>query len=150
MLEACGDGLASFVERLKARCAAAGRKIARVILTHEAGRDGFWLARFLANGDKSYLWLAVDQEGPEFRREVQPPASLKGSIFLLAEPSLSLGNRGEGGGSEWKTRLSVEEPMLSTGLHLASESTVCPLGLMLRARTASPTLKRAGDAGGRS
>ena len=26
----------------------AGRKIARVILTHEAGRDGFWLARFLA------------------------------------------------------------------------------------------------------
>ena len=28
--------------------ASAGRKIARVILTHEAGRDGFWLARFLA------------------------------------------------------------------------------------------------------
>ena len=48
VLEACGDGLASFVERLKAKCAAAGRKIARVILTHEAGRDGFWLARFLA------------------------------------------------------------------------------------------------------
>jgi transposase len=48
VLEACGEGLASFVERLKARCAAAGRKIARVILTHEAGRDGFWLARFLA------------------------------------------------------------------------------------------------------
>ena len=40
--------MASFVERLKARCAAAGRKITRVILTHEAGRDGFWLARFLA------------------------------------------------------------------------------------------------------
>ena len=48
VLEACGDGLASFVERLKARCAAAGHRIARVILTHEAGRDGFWLARFLA------------------------------------------------------------------------------------------------------
>ena len=47
-LEACGDGLVSFVERLKGKCAAAGRKIARVILTHEAGRDGFWLARFLA------------------------------------------------------------------------------------------------------
>jgi transposase len=47
-LGACTDGLVSFVERLKARCAAAGRKIARVILTHEAGRDGFWLARFLA------------------------------------------------------------------------------------------------------
>jgi len=48
VLEACGDGLASFVERLKGRCAAGGRRIARVILTHEAGRDGFWLARFLA------------------------------------------------------------------------------------------------------
>ena len=48
VLDAYGDGLVSFVERLKARCAAAGRKIARVILTHEAGRDGFWLARFLA------------------------------------------------------------------------------------------------------
>ena len=48
VLEACGDGLVSFVERLKARCAAAGRNITRVILTHEAGRDGFWLARFLA------------------------------------------------------------------------------------------------------
>src|SRR5271167_3926279 len=52
VLEACGDGLASFVERLKARCAAAGRKIARVILTHEAGRDGFLLARFLARPDR--------------------------------------------------------------------------------------------------
>ena len=47
-LDACGDGLVSFVERLKAKCAAAGRNITRVILTHEAGRDGFWLARFLA------------------------------------------------------------------------------------------------------
>lgn len=48
VLEACGDGLASFVERLKTRCAAAGHRITRVILTHEAGRDGFWLPRFLA------------------------------------------------------------------------------------------------------
>ena len=48
VLDACGERLVSFVERLKARCAAAGRKVARVILTHEAGRDGFWLSRFLA------------------------------------------------------------------------------------------------------
>ena len=48
VLDAGGETLASLVERLKARCASAGRKIARVILTHEAGRDGFWLARFLA------------------------------------------------------------------------------------------------------
>src|SRR3977135_3074885 len=47
VLEASGKELASLIERLKARCAAAGHPIARVILTHEAGRDGFWLARFL-------------------------------------------------------------------------------------------------------
>ena len=48
VLDACGDRLVCFVEHLKAKCASAGRKVARVILTHEAGRDGFWLARFLA------------------------------------------------------------------------------------------------------
>src|SRR5271157_3592791 len=47
VVEARGDELAAFVDRLKSRCAVAGHKIARVILTHEAGRDGFWLARFL-------------------------------------------------------------------------------------------------------
>jgi transposase len=47
-MDACVESLLSFVERLKARCASAGRKIARVMLTHEVGRDGFWLARFLA------------------------------------------------------------------------------------------------------
>jgi transposase len=47
VMEARGDELAGFIERLKARCAAAGHKIKRVILTHESGRDGFWLARFL-------------------------------------------------------------------------------------------------------
>jgi hypothetical protein len=35
------------IERLKARCAASGHPIARGISTHEAGREGFWLARFL-------------------------------------------------------------------------------------------------------
>jgi transposase len=35
------------IERLKARSLSTGHKIERVILTHEAGRDGFWLARFL-------------------------------------------------------------------------------------------------------
>src|SRR5271165_4818561 len=47
VVEARGDELVSFVDRLKARCTVAGHKIKRVILTYEAGRDGFWLARFL-------------------------------------------------------------------------------------------------------
>jgi transposase len=47
VLEANGEQLAELIERLKARCAAAGHPIARVILTHEAGREAFWPARFL-------------------------------------------------------------------------------------------------------
>src|SRR5580692_10426332 len=77
VLQACGDGLASFVERLKARCAAAGRKIARVILAHEAGRDGFWLARFLARRgieihviQPGRLMLNVFGSVAQFEREV--------------------------------------------------------------------------------
>ena len=63
-------------------------------------------------------------ELPEFWGEVQPPASLKGldipsrrAVFVPWKPSRRRG-------SEWETRLSAEEPMLSTGLHLTSESTI--------------------------
>ena len=44
VLEASGEELASLIERLKARCAPAGQTTARVILNHEAGRDGFFQA----------------------------------------------------------------------------------------------------------
>ncbi len=43
VVEPNGPALAELIERLKSRSAAAGR----VIITHEAGRDGFWLAHFL-------------------------------------------------------------------------------------------------------
>ena len=48
---ASGEELATLIERLRARCAASGHPIARVILTHEAGREGFWLVRFLMRRD---------------------------------------------------------------------------------------------------
>jgi transposase len=47
VVEPNGPALMNMIERLKARSAAAGRPIARAVITHEAGRDGFWLARFL-------------------------------------------------------------------------------------------------------
>jgi hypothetical protein len=47
VVEPNGPALAELIERLKSRSAGAGRPITRVIITHEAGRDGFWLARFL-------------------------------------------------------------------------------------------------------
>ena len=47
VVEPGGSALVEMIERLKARSLAAGRPILRMILTYEAGRDGFWLARFL-------------------------------------------------------------------------------------------------------
>ena len=63
VLDACGERLVSFVERLKARCGSSGRKIARVILTHEAGRDGFWLARSSRPGKSDRYADFVGKEG---------------------------------------------------------------------------------------
>jgi transposase len=47
VVEPNGSALAELIERLKTRSGAAGKPVARVIVTHEAGRDGFWLARYL-------------------------------------------------------------------------------------------------------
>jgi hypothetical protein len=70
VLEASGEELASLIERLKARCAPASQPIARMILTHDAGRDGFWLARFLVRrGVEVHVMqpssLPVDRRGGE-------------------------------------------------------------------------------------
>ena len=47
VVEPNGPALETLLEKLKANGALSGRPISRVIMTHEAGRDGFWLARFL-------------------------------------------------------------------------------------------------------
>jgi transposase len=44
-------GLMKAIERWKAEATAAGRCVRRVVLTYEAGRDGFWIARFLRHRD---------------------------------------------------------------------------------------------------
>jgi len=46
-LEPDPDGLLRLVERWRAEAVKAGRTIARIVLAFEAGRDGFWLARWL-------------------------------------------------------------------------------------------------------
>jgi transposase len=46
-LEPDPDGLLRLVERWRAEAVKAGRTIARIALAYEAGRDGFWLARWL-------------------------------------------------------------------------------------------------------
>ena len=46
-LEPDPDGLLRLVERWRGEAVKAGRTIARIVLAYEAGRDGFWLARWL-------------------------------------------------------------------------------------------------------
>src|SRR3546814_3157132 len=40
-------GLLGSLERWKSEAGAAGRTVSRMVLTYEAGRDGFWIARYL-------------------------------------------------------------------------------------------------------
>ena len=48
--------LADWLRTAKARAGAAGRTVSRVVLAYEAGRDGFWLARYLnARGVEVYV-----------------------------------------------------------------------------------------------
>ena len=42
------EALAAWLGTAKARAGATGRTVVRVVLAYEAGRDGFWLARYLA------------------------------------------------------------------------------------------------------
>ena len=50
------EALAGWLGTTKARAGAAGRTVARVVLAYEAGRDGFWLARYLgARGVEVYV-----------------------------------------------------------------------------------------------
>ena len=50
------DGLLKLLHRWRDEAVKAGRKIKRIIVAFEAGRDGFWLARFLrANGIEAYV-----------------------------------------------------------------------------------------------
>ncbi len=41
------SGLLKAIGRWKQEAASAGREVARVVLTYEAGREGFWIARYL-------------------------------------------------------------------------------------------------------
>lgn len=50
------DLLWSLIDRWRQECQASGREIARLVVAYEAGRDGFWLARWLeARGVEAYV-----------------------------------------------------------------------------------------------
>ena len=47
-IKARWEELVALLDRLRRRAEAAGKRVDRVVLAYEAGRDGFWLARLLA------------------------------------------------------------------------------------------------------
>lgn len=50
------DHLLTLVRRWCVECRSAGRRIERLVVAYEAGRDGFWLARWLvARGVEAHL-----------------------------------------------------------------------------------------------
>ncbi|MFZ5790884.1 MAG: IS110 family transposase [Pseudomonadota bacterium] len=55
-LEPRAETLLGLVERWRSEATKAGRRIERIVLAYEAGRDGFWLARWLrAKGIEAYV-----------------------------------------------------------------------------------------------
>ena len=55
-LETDASALLGLIERWRNEAARAGRPIERIVLAYEAGRDGFWLARWLiARGIEVYV-----------------------------------------------------------------------------------------------
>ena len=48
--------LLALIDRWRQECQASGREIARLVVAYEAGRDGFWLARWLgAHGVEAHV-----------------------------------------------------------------------------------------------
>jgi transposase len=55
-LEPDPEGLFSLIKRWRDECGSAGRDVERLIVAYEAGRDGFWLARWLtARGVEAHV-----------------------------------------------------------------------------------------------
>jgi len=111
-MEARGDELCAFVDRLKARCAVAGHEIERVILTHEAGRDGFWLARFLVQrGVEVHVIqpssLPVDRRARRAKTDIIDVEMLLRTLmaWLRGEPI----SRSRSNGSKYRSRMAGSE-----------------------------------------
>ena len=50
------EGLLDYLEHLRRRAEKAGKGVGRIVVAYEAGRDGFWLARWLiGRGIEAYV-----------------------------------------------------------------------------------------------
>src|SRR6266498_3060084 len=87
------EALVGLLDRWRAAALKAGRVIERVVLAYEAGRDGFWLARWLkARGIEAYVIhptsVAVSREHRRAKTDRLDTESLKRAFlgWLRGEP----------------------------------------------------------------
>src|ERR671927_1177457 len=85
-LEPDADALLRLLQRWQDEAAKAGRTLRRVVVAYEAGRDGFWLARWLrARGVEAYVIhptsVAVSREHRRAKTDRLDTALLK-RVFL--------------------------------------------------------------------
>src|SRR5215204_3442812 len=85
-LEPDGDALLQLLQRWRGEATQAGRQITRIVVAFEAGRDGFWLARWLRErGVEAYVIhptsVAVSREHRRAKTDRLDPALLK-RVFL--------------------------------------------------------------------
>ena len=85
-LEPNGDALLRLLQRWRDEATRAGRTLKRVTVAYEAGRDGFWLARWLRErGVEAYLIhptsVAVSREHGRAKTDRLETALLK-RVFL--------------------------------------------------------------------
>lgn len=87
------EALLALLQRWQAKAARAGRAIARTVLAYEAGRDGFWLARWLrARGIEAYVIhpasVAVSREHRRAKTDRLDTELLKRALlgWLRGEP----------------------------------------------------------------
>jgi len=92
-LEADEGGLLRLLERWRGEAAKTGRTISRVVVAFEAGRDGFWLARWLhARGIEAYVIhptsIAVSREHRRAKTDRLDTEMLKRAFlgWLRGEP----------------------------------------------------------------
>ena len=123
--------LLKLIHRWRAEASRAGREIDRICVAFEAGRDGFWLARWLAaKGLEAYVIhsasVAVSRE--HRRANGAPEARFSGLVARRAGPLRHGGHpNGRGGGRPTAEPRAGEAGRRSNPDHQSNESDARPI-----------------------
>ena len=82
-------GLLQQIERWKAEAGRAGRTVRRIVLTYEAGRDGFWIARMRAHDIEVQIMhpaVPVERRGGRKTDRIDLDMLLRTLLALRGEP----------------------------------------------------------------